>query len=168
MSDRGWAVRFVEWGHRAFSENDWHRVAFQPTLYLFMWAAIVRVIITQEEPIRFEAVAPWLYGTWAIVGMVCAPLAGVAWYLIVKSRWQFGSLFGCYLRLGADVGMFLTLLSFHLVRVLRHECHYAEENIFSRYMIASLLAFLLSLVVRDLWAITSITVIAKRIDRRDG
>jgi len=167
MSDRDWAARFVAWGNRVFSENDWHRVAFQPVLYLFMWAAIVRVIVTQAEPIRFDAISPWLYGVWAAGGIVCAPLAGVAWYLIVKSRWRFGSLFGCYLRLGADVGMLLTLLAFHLVRVMCHQCHNLEENIFSRYMIASLLMFLLSLVVRDLWAIVSITVIAKRIDR-DG
>lgn len=156
---------FVAWGFRVFSHNAFHRVAFQPVLFLFLFAATFRVVVTDHQPIRFDYVAPWAYVLWVVLGFGCPPLSLLSWWLIVKSRWEASALVGIWLRLAADVGVFFFLLTFHLAGVLHcHEivdCH-LESSIFRRYLTASLLVFCASLVTRDVWEIVATNSLSKR------
>lgn len=161
-------MSFVSWGYRVFSDNRFHRVAFQPVLYLIVWSGVLRIVVTDAPPIRFDVLGPWVYGGWAAMGLVCPPLALLSWWLIVRSSWRLSTLLGTYLRLSADLGMFFTLLAFHLAGALDDGdgCpHNLEESVFTRYLVASILVFNLSLVVRDVWSIAAINAAAKRLGR---
>lgn len=163
-------MTFIRWGYRWFSDGRFHRVPFQPVLYLFLFFGTVRVACSDHTPIRFEVVGPWVYSAWIVVGLLCPLLALLSWWLIVRSRWALAALLGTYLRVPADAGMFFSLLAFHLAGVLN--CHAApgcdlEETIFSRYLMAATIVFVGLLLVRDVWSIALINRMAKSLGGRD-
>jgi len=159
-------VRFIAWGNRLFSPDPFHWVMFQPILYTFLWAGLIRIAFGDAQaPIPFEVISPWLYSAWIVVGGISAPLGLLSWYLIVKSKRQYSSLLGVYFRLGADMGMFLFLLSFHLARIKCNLCGELETTVFSRYLTGAVLTYIVILLVRDVWAIVSVDVLARKLHK---
>ena len=159
---------FLRLGERIFSQDPWHRVPFQPILYLMLWGAVLRMVTTDTDtPIPFSA----LYFEnvevlWGWLGLTCPPLALLAWWLITKCRWKKAPLAGLWVRLGADVGQFIALLAYHIVVTFTGPHYATEGRVYARYVVGAALMFVALLVIRDLWAIALTERIAGRI-RRD-
>lgn len=156
--------RFVAWGAQNFTGTGWHRVAFQPLLFLFAWAATARIVMTDEPPIPFRAVFHTYVGNaWIGLGLLCPPLALLSWWLIRRCRRPGATLAGMWVRLGADVGQFTVLLIYHIVTaVLDLQARaQGESRVYARYVVAACLVFSLLLIVRDVWAL----VVTERISR---
>lgn len=147
----------------------WPVVRFQPILYLFIWSATIRIIITEQIPIRFDLISPWIYKAWATLNVLCPLIALLALWLIRKCKWSRSTLVGIWLRLGSDIGMFLALLSFHLAGILSDAdpSLVEETTVFRRYIVASCLFFCLLLVVRDILAIVAVERLSIRIRHED-
>lgn len=159
--------RFLNAGERWFGSGLWHHVAAQPLIFFFLWCAALRITFTEDFPhIRFQQVfAPWVEGVWLATGLLCPVLALVAWWLIVGSSWSRSSLFGLWVRFGADLGQFTALLTFHVAVVMTSPTMpgVTEARIYLRYALAGVMAYVAALVVRDVWAIMSTNSLARRI-----
>ena len=154
--------RFVKLGEVLFTPDVWHRVAFQPLLYLFLWAATIRVAFSDGQTIPFEAIGGhWIYHGWLTVNLTAPPMTVAAWWLIKHSRAWWASLAGIWLRLAADTMMFGGLLGFHLAR-MQIPCT-SDATIYSRYLTAAALAFIAVLIVRDVWVIVAAEKVTRRI-----
>lgn len=132
-----------------FFSKPWRLMAFQPVLYLFVFGASVRLWTNNSEPPAFkEAIADHFYGIWLFLGISSPILALISWIFIQKlrRRWSF---VGMWTRLASDINIFTNLLTYHLVTLDGR----TEVMIFNRYVLASTFLFVLSLIVRDIWAI---------------
>ena len=139
---------------------------FQPILYFFLWGRRVRITFNGERipdiPFR-QVLAGW------------AKPCGTSWPLDAR-HWRSSpgddhhlrpriKLCGHWLRLTADFGMVIALLTYHIATAV----HYGfkdDEHIFSRYMSASCILFTFALTVRDAWILIVIDRLAAGI--RDG
>lgn len=144
--------------------RGWHRVPFQPVLFLFAWGAVARVAWTEETPINFDEVFTTYTGyAWVALGLLCPPLALFSWWLIRHCRWRKAALAGMWVRFAADVGQLSVLAIYHVVTALadynRHV--YGEDRVVGRYLVGACLLFSLLLVIRDVWAL----VVTERISR---
>lgn len=159
--------RFLNAGERWFGTGAWHHVAAQPIIFFCLWCAALRITFTEDFPhIRFQQVfAPWVEGVWLATGLLCPVLALASWWLIAGSSWPRSSLFGLWVRLGADLGQFIALLTFHVAVVLTQSSlqGVTEARIYLRYALAGVMAYVGALVVRDIWAIMSANSLAKTI-----
>ena len=161
-------ARFLSFGSRMFAPaRTSGRVPFQPILYFFLWAAAVRITFNDERipdiPFR-QVLAGWAETMWDILAIGCPPLALIAWVMITHLRPRI-KLCGHWLRLTADFGMVIALLTYHIATAV----HYGfkdDEHIFSRYMSASCILFTFALTVRDAWILIVIDRLAAGI--RDG
>ena len=75
------------------------------------------------------------------------------------------ALVGMWTRLAADVGQFVALLVFHLATAFS-EGWPNETHAYTRYVFAAAMAFVLLLIVRDVWALTVTNNLAGRIRGR--
>ena len=155
--------RFIRWGARAFTADPWHRVAYQPILYLFLWGAAARVWLDNDEPaIPFNVLASGVDHIWLFLSLFCPPLALLSWLLITGRvvRWRKGALAGLWTRLGADVGEFAALLTYHVVTLRAAVMREAEVQVYFRYITGATVLFVAALVVRDVWSIVAVERIA--------
>lgn len=151
------------WGERLFDSGTYQRVAFAPWLYSFMWGAALRLTISETYP-----PIPWIgsayTGTvWTVSVLLLPLLAVTAWWLIDHSRWTRATLFGIWIRLAADTGMFAVLLTYHLSVVTNVLTPPTESRVFSRYIVGACLAFTVMLIARDVWVIHRTERLAGRI-----
>lgn len=164
--------RFIAWGGRMFSPGAWHRAAFQPILYFFLWSATLRLALSSDyPPIQFDEAlgGQWVAEVWLVGSLVCPPLALASWWLIAKSRWRQASLVGLWVRLGADLGQFLALVAAHAASALTvSRLGATEGRVYSRYAVAACIVFVAAIVVRDVWALVATERLAQRIRRDDG
>ena len=159
--------RFVAFGSRTFApDRTFGRVAFQPILYLVLWAAAIRLGLSDYTNIPFrEVLTGWTEALWEALSIGCPPLAGVAWWMIVH-RPPRAKLAGHWLRLSADIGMLVAVLTYHVATVLGQSQWRDDATIYSRYLTGSVILFLAVLVVRDVWVLVTINRLAAGI--RDG
>jgi hypothetical protein len=152
---------FIATGARLFGGDNWHRAPFQGILYLFLWAAAIKISVTGDQPIPFsETLDPFSMGVWTVLSLACPPMAFMAWWLIIRSRLPRAALIGLWVRLAADVGQFAALLAYHLV-TLNADLVTGEALIYLHYLTAAVLAFCLILVMRDLWSIVATERLAR-------
>ena len=124
----------------------WAGIRFQPILYLYLFGASVRLWLNKTEPPNFDdVIAKGFYGVWLGMGMGGPVLALLAWLLITQGsgRKRF---IGMWCRMGADIIVFSTLLTFHVVSVQVNAA--TESRIFSRYMIGAATTFVIGLLIR--------------------
>lgn len=156
--------RFIRFGLRVFSPGRWHRVPFQPILYLFLWSAAVRIIFVDGEPIPFQRyLTPWADIAWNVISLTCPPLALLSWWMLTQCRFARVTLAGLWVRLAADFGQFVGLLTFHVASAFTLT-ERTESHIYARYAVAACMAFTLTLVLRDLWAIAVMDRLARHLD----
>ena len=125
-------ARFLSFGSRMFAPaRTSGRVPFQPILYFFLWAAAVPITFNDERipdiPFR-QVLAGWAETMWDILAIGCPPLALIAWVMITHLRPRI-KLCGHWLRLTADFGMVIALLTYHIATAV----HYGfkdDEHIF--------------------------------------
>lgn len=160
--------KFALWGARAFSDHGWHRVSYQPVLYLFVWGAALRVAITSDTPIPFDVVfSPYVETAWVPLGLICPPLAFLAWWLMGhKCRLPRSALAGLWLRLAADAGQFAVLQIFFIVS-FAVDPHSDESHVYSAYILASAMLFMLIVLVRDVWSLVMTEKLAGVIARSE-
>ena len=125
-------VPFLSFGSRMFAPaRTSGRVPFQPIRTLPV-AAAVRITFNGERipDILFRQVlAGWAETTWDILAIGCPPLALIARVMITHLRPRI-KLCGHWLRLTADFGMVIALLTYHIATAV----HYGfkdDEHIFS-------------------------------------
>ena len=159
---------FIKLGTNLFSSSAWHRVPFQPILYFFLWAATIRIVVVDDViPIPFkEELGESAETTWNILSLICPPLSLLSFWLMFRSLLPRAALAGLWVRLAADVGQFVSLLTFHIANALA--TGWGDESaIYSRYINGAVLAFVLLLVVRDVWALLITDRLARAISGRD-
>lgn len=148
--------RFIALGSRLFASGTWHRVPFQPLLYLMIWGAATRIAWDESVPAPFEqTLSPGAELAWVLLVLLCPPISLAAWWLIMRSSWPRSSLIGFWLRLGSDVGIAVALFTFHIADGLDRWRAGGEDpaDFFSRYITAAALCFMVLVVVRDVWAL---------------
>lgn len=146
-----------------YFDEGWRVIAFQPILYFFLWGVSFRLWINQTAPPDFEKIIGLeFYGTWLTIGLCCPPLSLLAWFLTQKisGTWR---LRGMWFRFAADVGIFVMILSYHIVTVMTYSPD--ETRLFSRYIVGGAMVFVLALIIRDVWALVINNIRARRIRR---
>ena len=139
----------IAWADEYY-DKDWRTIWFQPILCLMIFGVSIRLLLSPLDPPPFkEVLAADIYYGWLMMGVVSPTLVGVAW-LLIRAGGRAGVM-GRSVRLGADIGMFAMLLSFHIVTAKTGIL--TEARIFSRYILAAVMIFMLEVIVRDLWAI---------------
>jgi hypothetical protein len=167
MISRSLTDRFLLWGARVFAPGKWHKVSFQPILYLFSWGAILRISISDDMPIRFDQIQPVTYATWQAFGLTAPPLALLSWWLICRCNRRCSSCLGIHLRLAADIMQFSTLLTFHIAGILNCiDCNNMEMTVYRRYLVAAGLVFIFALIIRDIWVIVLSNRVARQISQQ--
>lgn len=162
--------RFLAFGSRAFVPyRTFGRVAFQPVLYFFLWSAAVRITVDDaavpDIPFR-QVLSTWTDVAWDALALGCPPMALLAWRMIARGDGR-AKLRGHWLRLSADVGMFVSLLTYHVATVLAEPGWGGDDaTAYSRYLTAACIVFIAALVVRDIWSLILIDRVAAGI--RDG
>mgnify|MGYP003442067022 FL=1 len=68
-----------------------------------------------------------------------------------------------WFRFAADIGVFVMILSYHITVVIVNPSN--ESRIFSRYVVAAAMVFVLGLIVRDAWALVINSIKARGIRR---
>lgn len=141
--------------------SPWKAIPFVPIVYTFMWGGRLRVFWTNEKPIRFEDLGPYVYDMWLTIGFICPPLVFMSWIMVTRCYGKCIVL-GMWLRFGSDTALFSSLLAFHLSDTVVYRVT-DETHIYTRYLIASILFFLLLNIIRDIWIIRQTNCVAKRL-----
>lgn len=160
---------FIKLGNRWFTQDAWHRVPFQPILYLMLWGAVLRIAVTnRDSPMNFEnVISPSASTAWVVLGLGCPPLAGLAWWLIKRCKWHKAALAGLWIRLGADVGQLVALVAYHIVVVFTMPAVGTEARVYARYAVGACIMFVGVLVLRDIWSLVLTERVAGRMRGRD-
>ena len=149
------------WGERLFETGTYRRIAFTPWLYGFTWSAAVRLLLNDDYPPVPFIGGSYMPVVWFSLVLICPPLGLGAWWLIDHSKWSRATLAGLWLRLAADLGMATALFTYHLSVVSHIVAANTESRIFSRYIIASCMCFMLVVIARDVWVIRRTEAVAK-------
>lgn len=147
----------------------WHLVPFSPLLYLFVLGASSRVLTSTYPPIPFENIgsSQLIYYLWCVLGIVGPILALVGYYFITHSKGKYTYL-GLWFMFGADVAILFWLLSFHIAVVLDDSRPMTDQRVVGRYMIASIMLFIVLLIARDLKALVRVERISKKVRNGHG
>ncbi|MBX3327829.1 MAG: hypothetical protein KF682_18200, partial [Nitrospira sp.] len=148
-----------------YLEDHWGLVPFTPILYLFIWGATIRIILENLRPIRFENIGPHIYETWCGINIFAPILMLFVWVMMYKGG--KARVLGLWLRLGTDAALFSAMLTYHIAdgRYPNPGAKVSENHLFARYLVASILIFMLTLIIRDWWAIAVNVYKANRIRR---
>lgn len=146
-------------------EDHWGFVPFTPVLYLFIFGATLRIILENLRPIRFQSIGPHIYEAWCLINLAGPVLMLLAWFLSYNGGRQ--KVLGLWLRLGTETALFSAMLTYHIAdgKYPNPGAKVSENHLFARYLVASLLIFMLTLVIRDWWAIAVNVYKANRIRR---
>ena len=165
----------LDWVRRTnayLSSATWPAVRFQPVLYLFLWVATIRLALYGGKPPRFDSftTSTLIYPLWLGMGIASPMIALSAWWMMGKrtGRTRF---VGMWFRLAGDIGVLTVLGSFHIADMMYVGASRSETHLYSRYITTAALAFVLLLVIRDVWTVVLTERMAGRIHReaqRDG
>ena len=161
-----WWHRLLERADRYY-DQDWRMVWFQPILSLFIFGCSIRLALTYSVPAPdFRSVLGFdFYHIWLGLGMLCPVMGLTAWAMIrVGGR---AGVIGRGVRLGGDIGLLTVLLSYHAVSS-RVDFATNEDRIFSRYVVAAVMVFVVELIVRDMWSIRLVNLYARAMRSRRG
>lgn len=144
--------------------KPWPIVPFQPVLFLFLWAASIRLLLSNRPPPDFTHIAggPGFYNLWLGMGIIGPMMALASWFL-VKKRSGRTRFIGMWVRLGGDIVTFTSVLTYHVSLAL--EYWGTEERIYARYAQGAVLVFMMSLIVRDIWMLILVERLARDIHR---
>ena len=150
-----------------YYDRDWRMVWFQPILSLFIFGCSLRLALTYSVPEPdFRSVLGFdFYHLWLLLGMLCPMLGLTAWWMIrLGGR---AGVIGRGVRLGGDIGLLTVLLAYHAVSS-RVDFATNEDRIFSQYVVAAVMVFVVELIVRDMWAIRLVNLYARAVRVRRG
>ncbi len=140
-----------------YYDQDWRQVWFQPILFLFVFGAAVRLAVNPDPTPPFEQFfGTWFYWLCLTLGVVAPLLCLLAWILIRGCGRAI--VLGQGIRLSGDIGVMTVLLSYHLTELPISD----ESHLFSRYVVAAVMVFVLEMIVRDLWAIRLVNKLARK------
>lgn len=156
----------IHWGNRFF-DKSWRIIAFQPVLYLILWAAAIRLGLDHDDrQLSFDAIAPTgFYGVWITMGIICPMTSLLSWFLIQK-RYGRQRFIGVWLRLASDVGVLTTIVAYHaavIMMILDDNDIDDEQYIYARYLQSATILFVAMLVIRDVWSLVIIERLARTI-----
>ena len=159
--------RFIRFGERVFLRRP-ALVAYEPIMYLFLWGAALRIVFTDDlATIPFREVLPlWAEAAWSITSLVSPILAFLAYWLMFKSTAHGSSLAGLWIRLTADTGQFIALITFHLATASNDRLN--ESLLYGRYISAGTILFIFCTIVRDVWSLTLTHKLAGVLHERIG
>lgn len=159
--------RFIRLGERAFLRRP-ALVAYEPIMYLFLWGAAFRVVFTDDlGAIPFkEVLTPWAEMAWNITSLISPMLAFLAYWLMFKSIAPGSSLAGLWVRLTADTGQFIALITFHFATASYDKTN--ESFLYGRYICAGTLFFIFCTILRDVWSLALTHKLAGVLHERIG
>ena len=142
----------------------WPAVRFQAILYLFLWASCIRLAVSDVEPPSFSEInsSQYFYAAWLTQGIVSPTLAAVAWFLIEKRSGRKRYI-GMWFRVAADIGMLSVIMAFHIADVSEVVSGGRGAHIFERYGWASIIIFVVLLIIRDVWTLALTESTARKI-----
>ena len=152
---------------RIFTPGTWHRVPFQPILFLLIWGAAMRIVVDESAPAPFQLeLSNAGEAAWVSLIFVCPLLSAAAWWLMMRSKWRGAALAGLWIRLASDVGMLAAIVTFHVANSL-NAARFGQQSddFFSRYLAVSVMVYLLLAVSRDVWALVLTDRVARSLDR---
>lgn len=144
------------------------RSPVRPTIH-FMWLGqALRLIFADSDALGPVAVETRfghsMVEFWFGLSVAAPPMALLAWFLATHLAGR-ARYFGIRLKLLADVGLFTSLLTYHLSVVLTNPS--TGSRIPSRYLVGAILLIVLALVLADLREVNRIERRAKQA-RQDG
>ena len=162
-----WCVPPIKWLQRWIvpqESDDWARVPFQPMLYFCLWFAAIVMLIwgdfaAHPEPFS-DLMTTGTFWAWGGLSLLCPPLALGSLRMIrddAPGHWKYR---GLWLRLGADIGQFVALMMYTIVRFQIGDYHV--------YPVACLVAcglFVFHLILRDAKRLREVEVLASQIHR---
>lgn len=139
------------------------RFSFRSFLYVATWAAVL-VIITKGDfaaiPRELQDEAEGAFWVWGGLSLWSAPTALLADYLIRKSpRCKYTAM---WLRLGADLGQFISILVYIILRLYTGDYH-----VYSTAVIFSCLAYIAYLVAWDAGQLVGVERLASRLEKKN-
>lgn len=143
-------------------DQAWAVVPSQPVLNFFLFFATVAVIFIDTPPIAFErlGVGPWVFGAWCVLGLSGPVGVSISRQLILRCRGR-KRLFGFWLRLAADVMLFLALSAYLSARFF---VNFDDALLYSQIVIGGIWVLQGIWVARDLWALILIERTATRLN----
>lgn len=160
-------VKVIAWLNKYFIGKEWPLIPFQPILYLFIWAAAIRLWVNPNSPPAFDIFVEQehtnqFYGVWLAMGIIGPMLSLYSWFTISKmsGRMRF---IGLWTRFASDVMVFTTVAAYHIAAALTDG--FTETRIYARYIQGAVLLFTFILIVRDVWTLILTERIAGRIHR---
>lgn len=154
----------LERGNIYFNKR-WPLIAFQPILYFFVFGATLRLAYLQSPPPAFDVIIyDNFYIVWLSLGILSPVLSFISWFLIEKrtGRKRF---MGMWLRLAADIGVFTTLITYHVTTAFTRGAPISEAKIFSRYLLGACILFTFILIIRDMWTVYLTERLASKINK---
>lgn len=138
---------------------------FPPFLWVFLFGAAARIGLAGEPPIPFQERTGLTYELWLGLSLV-APLLALAGFILVhwaSGRWCY---LGLWFRAGGSIGTTLAVLAFQ-VATTNCGCMGEQVAIYYRYVIGSVLLFLVAVVIpRDVLAVIKTERAAFTIQKR--
>ncbi len=142
-------------------ERGYRVSVYLPILYAFTLSATIRIIFFQYEDIPFETLGSprYVYILWCYLGISSSVSFFCSWIMIHKGsgKWTYS---GLWIMLGANVSQLLYLLSFHLTilmfRPAAHQHVMTDERVMQRYLVGSIMIYLIILIIKDIaWLVTT-------------
>lgn len=151
----GWADRFTD---------TWGALPAEPILYFFMLTGLIQIIATPKASTGQITDTPiWVSDTWRISGLVAPLLCILAWYLVNK-RTGRQRLFGLWVRFAGDFGQAIALTVFLIIRSTNVPVD-DDAHVYLMHLLTGVLAFVVMLVLRDVWILLKIEEISAHLTR---
>ena len=134
--------------------------------FLFLWLGTWHVLWTDNyPPIELsQVIGPWAFGGWIGLSLVSPPLLCAA-YLAVHSRNGYAKYVGLWLRLAADFGQAVAVAVFLAAWIVQRGAGVNDYRLYLFFIAASVQAFLVVMVVRDVWQLVVVERLATRLER---
>ncbi len=138
-------------------ERGYRVSVYLPILYAFTLSATIRIIFFQYEALHLSCLGSprYVYILWCYLGISSSVSFFCSWIMIHKGsgKWTYS---GLWIMLGANVSQLLYLLSFHLTVLLDHQHVMTDERVMQRYLVGSIMIYLIILIIKDIaWLVTT-------------
>jgi len=148
---------------RAYDRITQPRFSVRPVVHFMWWGQALRLIFSDGDalgPMTVETkFGHAMVEFWLGLSLGSPLMALLAWFLATRFSGR-ARYFGIRLKLLADVGLFTSLLTYHLSVVLVNPA--TGSRIPSRYLVGAILLIVLALVLGDLREVGRIERRAKR------
>lgn len=150
----GWADGFTD---------SWGALPAEPILYFFMLTGILQIIITPVAAATVTHTPVSISDTWRVSSLVAPVLCLLAWWMIHKSSGRI-RLAGLWVRLAGDVSQLCSLTVFLVIRLTYTPIN-DDVHVYLMHVMMGVAAFVLMLVLRDLWILLRVEEIASHLER---